>query len=500
MENKERPLVLVIAGVDSGGGAGITADCLTIHDHNAFALPLVSAVTSQSLIQVTGCEAISVDLFNKSLDLAKNDWSSKISAIKVGLVTHKDILDILIKRLKEDFTDVPVVWDPVLTATAGRLDSADLKKNLDKILPLVNVFTPNLPEALELASFTKEKLKKEGMQKLAKFFLDKGAKNVIIKGGHIDDAKDAIDYFANKDLSFTLSHKKVDGDGAHGGGCALSSALAALIANGYAAFDAACLAKAYVYNGIVNPALPYNKHRPPIGHHGMVHDIKLLPIIREDGFPTSDTPFAPCPHNLGLYPVVDSVEWIETLLAIGVKTIQLRIKDKDDKYLFEKIQRAVFLGKSYGARIFIDDHYELAIKANAYGVHLGMEDLKEADIQKIKDANLRLGVSTHGVFEMCKALELKPSYIALGHIFPTKSKDMPSKPQGLDKLKLQGDMLKDIIPTVAIGGIKIDKALDVMNCSVGSIAVITAITEAKEPLSETQKWLALVGAGPRHNI
>ena len=193
-----------------------------------------------------------------------------------------------------------------------------------------------------------------------------------------------------------------------------------------------------------------------------------MPTICEANFPEYAGPFPKCPFNMGIYPVVDSAEWVERLLSIGVKTIQLRIKtdvhdDESNEQLVEQIRRACFLGRTFRARVFIDDHYKLAAKFGAYGVHLGMEDLQTADLDFIKESGLRLGVSTHGIYEVCKVLTLQPSYIALGHIFPTKTKKMASLPQGIAKMGLQAMMLKDKIPTVAIGGIKLDKAQEILD-------------------------------------
>ena len=168
------------------------------------------------------------------------------------------------------------------------------------------------------------------------------------------------------------------------------------------------------------------------------------------------TPFPATPHKLGLYPVVDSVEWIARLLEAGVTTIQLRIKDLPDEQVEADIAAAIALGQRYQARLFINDYWRLAIKHGAYGVHLGQEDLDTTDLAAIHRAGLRLGVSTHDDAELARALAVKPSYIALGHIFPTQTKDMPSAPQGLAELKRHIAGLADY-PTVAIGGISIDR-------------------------------------------
>lgn len=130
--------------------------------------------------------------------------------------------------------------------------------------------------------------------------------------------------------------------------------------------------------------------------------------------------FPPVPFRLGLYPVVDSVAWIERLLEAGVRTLQLRIKDRRDSEVEDDVIAAIALGRRYHARLFINDYWQLAIKHQAYGVHLGQEDLETTDLSAIRQAGLRLGVSTHDDMEIDVALAARPSYIALGHVFRRK--------------------------------------------------------------------------------
>ena len=206
------------------------------------------------------------------------------------------------------------------------------------------------------------------------------------------------------------------------------------------------------------------------------------------------TAFPAVPQRLGLYPVVDSVEWIARLLEAGVRTIQLRIKDKHDDDVEADIVAAIRLSQRYEARLFINDYWRLAIKHRAYGVHLGQEDMDVAELDAIRDAGLRLGLSTHDNMEMDRALEARPSYIALGHVFPTKTKQMPSAPQGLAQLAAHIKTLGDY-PTVAIGGISIDRVPAVLATGVGSVAVVSAITHAADWRAATAQLLELVGAG-----
>ncbi|EGQ7931930.1 thiamine phosphate synthase [Vibrio vulnificus] len=193
-------------------------------------------------------------------------------------------------------------------------------------------------------------------------------------------------------------------------------------------------------------------------------------------------------QQLGLYPVVDDVSWIEKLLPLGIKTVQLRIKDPNQVDLEQQIVRAIQLGRDYGAQVYINDYWQLAIQYQAYGVHLGQEDLQVADLAALTNAGIALGLSTHGYYELLRIVQLQPSYIALGHIFPTTTKQMPSLPQGLVRLKLYQQLIDTIpydesitgVPTVAIGGIDQSNAATVWQCGVSSLAVVRAITLAKD--------------------
>lgn len=184
--------------------------------------------------------------------------------------------------------------------------------------------------------------------------------------------------------------------------------------------------------------------------------------------------------QLGLYPVVDHVTWVERLLNLGIKTIQLRIKDSNQEDLEVQIIKAIELGIQFNAQVFINDYWQLALKHQAYGIHLGQEDLAIADLKKIEQSGVRLGISTHGYFEILRARNINPSYIALGHIFPTTTKEMPSQPQGIRKLILYQNLIGHSYPTVAIGGIDLSTAPQVWSTGISSLAVVRAITQADD--------------------
>ncbi|GGK32672.1 thiamine phosphate synthase [Aliivibrio fischeri ATCC 7744 = JCM 18803 = DSM 507] len=203
--------------------------------------------------------------------------------------------------------------------------------------------------------------------------------------------------------------------------------------------------------------------------------------------------------KFGLYPVVDDVSWIEKLLKLDVKTIQLRIKNPEQADLEQQVIKAIRLGREYDAQVFINDYWQLAIKHKAFGIHLGQEDIEVADLQAIAEANICLGLSTHDDSELLKVKALNPSYLALGHIFPTPTKEMPSQPQGLTNLAKNQQLAGDI-PTVAIGGIDLSVANDVWQTGVDSIAVVRAITEAEDTEQAVEKFNAIISEPRRGNL
>ncbi|WP_210444467.1 thiamine phosphate synthase, partial [Vibrio crassostreae] len=194
-------------------------------------------------------------------------------------------------------------------------------------------------------------------------------------------------------------------------------------------------------------------------------------------------------NSLGLYPVVDDVEWIDRLLKLGINTVQLRIKNPQQADLEQQVARSIELGREHNAQVFINDYWQLALKHGAFGVHLGQEDIEESNLSQLSQAGIKIGLSTHGYYELLRIVQINPSYIALGHIFPTTTKQMPSKPQGLVRLSLYQQLIDTIpyteeltgYPTVAIGGIDQSTAAQVWECGVSSLAVVRAITLATDP-------------------
>lgn len=193
---------------------------------------------------------------------------------------------------------------------------------------------------------------------------------------------------------------------------------------------------------------------------------------------------------LKFYAVVPDAEWVERMVDAGADTVQLRNKNLHGSALYSEIERAVAACHNRPIQLFINDYWEEAIEAGAYGVHLGQEDIDKADLHVLANAGLRLGISTHSISELDRALSVNPSYVASGAIFPTTTKNMPTQPQGLEKLR---EYVQRAAPTpvVAIGGIDLNNATAVLETGAASLAVVRAITEAKDPEAVVRSFQAL---------
>ena len=190
------------------------------------------------------------------------------------------------------------------------------------------------------------------------------------------------------------------------------------------------------------------------------------------------------------YPVVDSVVWVARLARLGVGTVQLRAKDLNDSQALQLVSNALEAIKGTATKLVINDYWRAAIVAGAQHLHLGQEDLAEADLAEIRSAKLTLGISTHDDEELETALRAKPDYVALGPIFPTTLKSMRFAPQGIPKIS---DWKKRIgpIPLVAIGGIKFEQSAAIFAAGADSIAVVSDVTQNADPDARVRQWLGL---------
>lgn len=470
-----KPAILLIGGLDPQGCAGLTADIQTVSAHGCHAVPLVTCLTEQTSQGLTAMGALPANQFMAQYESAVADFT--IQAIKIGLIPDQAIADCVAKLIKQH--QVPVIWDPVLATTSGGLPvETHVQAALKQVLPEIALLTPNLPELKQLTGV-------DSMEAATQQLLADGLQACLVKGGHAE-SQWATEYFEHNTDAFYCYSPMQDAK-VRGTGCVLAASIACHVALQHDVRDAIILAKAYLNRGIrqARKLGPY-----AVFEHAMAEMVlEDMPKLCYSAALVGKTfQFPSCPHRLGIYPVVDSSDWVQKLVQEQVETIQLRIKGASDAQRSAEVKKAVAYSDDKVA-FFVNDDWQLAIEHQAYGVHLGQEDLHDANITAIANAGLRLGVSTHSYWELARALAINPSYIALGPVFATTSKQMPWVPQGVARVRQWVRLLGEQYPLVAIGGINLARAEELKQTGVGSVAMISAITKADDYQVATQDLL-----------
>ena len=268
---------------------------------------------------------------------------------------------------------------------------------------------------------------------------------------------------------------------------------AACLALGFIAIDADALARAWQAQTARTGRFDADQWPDAPADFGMA---AFPPGERANAFP-------PCPEQLGLYAVLPDAAWVGRMARAGVPTVQLRFKSTDAAAVEREVRAAVDAVRGTPALLFINDHWQLAIAAGAYGLHLGQEDLDALtpdELQQIRASGIRLGVSTHGYAEMLRADKVSPSYIAMGAVYPTTLKRMATAPQGVARLAAYARLLRGY-PQVGIGGIDEARLPEVLATGVGSVAVVRAIVAAADPEATAAHWMKRIdeNSGPVQN-
>ena len=534
------PIVWSVAGSDSGGGAGLQADLRAFDAFGVHGCTAIAAITAQNSVAVQCIEPVSAVMLEAQLAALATDMPP--AALKTGMLGSAANLQVLVRwidRLRQDNPSLPVVVDPVLRATTGAslVDQTLLEAYRSALLPRATLITPNRAEAAALLGCAALDCQ-AAVQRAAEALLALGCKVVVITGGD-EKGIDSEDYAATPHASGWLSLARVDTPHHHGTGCVFASGAAAALAKGFVEIEAIILAKMATTHALRHAYAAGQGAGPVRPRAGFARHGENLPYFSIPGQAKVPGFAALADPDLGLYAVVDSAAWVQRVLDAGIRTVQLRIKKAPapvtspragtagsqqlgmhpageflapggdpsvtDAALREEVRASIRCARAVNAQLFINDHWQMAIEEGCYGVHLGQEDLATADLAAIAQAGLRLGLSTHAYWEVCRAWALKPSYIACGPIHPTQAKAMPWMAQGNDNLAYWCSLLCESgrLPVVGIAGMDSERAAQAAQCGAASVAVISAITAAVNPeaaIAQLQRAFAAGGELPRWQI
>lgn len=541
------PIIWSIAGTDSAGGAGLAADQRAADAFGVHLCPVVAAVTAQNSTAVTHIEPLTIELLNAQLAALADDMPPHV--IKTGLLgsaANAMLVARWVDRLRER-GPVQLVIDPVLRASTGAdfADTALLQAYREHLLPRAHVITPNRQEALRLLGARVDMETPATALALQAM----GAAAVLVTGGDAATPGLALDWLQTPHAQGWLSLPRVDTAHHHGTGCTFATSLAAALARGFVAADAAVLAKMATTQALRHSRAVGAGAGPVVAVAGFATDPSLLPRLSLDAS-APDTWHAECKRgpDPGVYAIVDSAERVEAVLRAGgprgrkhhsenresqeetglsgevaadtpsrvqtpwstVATIQLRMKRpiglSDARWaaqLRQAIQRSQCAADAAGATLVINDHWQIALAAGARALHLGQEDLlalKPADQMQLQTARAQgamLGLSSHSLWELCRAAALTPDYIACGPVWPTTTKDMPWVPQGLDNLAWWVHMSP--APVVGIGGILTpDRMRAVAGAGAAGGCVVRGLGD-DDPANRLPDWLSAWQEGQRRS-
>jgi hydroxymethylpyrimidine kinase/phosphomethylpyrimidine kinase/thiamine-phosphate diphosphorylase len=489
-----RPIVWSVAGCDPSGGAGIAADLRAFDALRVHGCTALAALTAQNSVAVPRVQPVDADLLDAQLAALAADLPPRV--IKTGLLGSAANVAVLarwVRRLREQ-GPVALVIDPVWRASTGvTLADAELRRALRcELLPLATVCTPNRREAawlLDLPHLDDDARLLQAIPALQSL----SPASWVVTGGDAG-GEQAADLLLTPQFQGWLGLPRIPTRHHHGSGCTFAAALAGALAQGFCAADAAVLAKMATAQAL-RAGGPAGAGAGPVrAEPGFARYSANLPGAWPlAGRPTLPAAFTP-EGEIGLYAVVHSAVWVERLAAAGVGTLQLRIKRAPDAALDLEVQHAIAAARRHGATLYINDHWELALRHGADGVHLGQQDLDGAvDLAALQAAGLRLGLSSHSLWELARAWALQPSYIACGPVYPTTTKAMPWRPQGAHNLRWWSGLLP--LPVVAIGGLTPERSLNAARTGVSGLAVASGLTDAPDPEAAVAAYRAAWAGG-----
>ncbi|HEX5312124.1 PfkB family carbohydrate kinase [Aquabacterium sp.] len=508
------PIVWSIAGLDTAGGAGLSADQRAADALGVHLCPITAALTAQHSQGVDSVFPVPVAQLEAQLQALTDDLPPR--AIKTGLLGSVAAIMLVaewVDRLRartpagqDPHRQLALVVDPVLGATSGGApfsDEAIVAAYRQWLIPRATVLTPNRAEARRLLGHRARHDGDDEVPSLALSLLEMGARSVVITGGDAPVQAGAtqlhcVDWLHTPHAHGWLTAPRVNTRHTHGSGCTFAAAMAAALACHHVEADAAVLARMVTHHALTCARAAGQGRGPVLAQRGWAGtpDQPGAPLpwlgigSRWPWRMTHSQPFLPfVPPEDGLYGIVSTADQLEAALELGLRCIQLR--HKPAATLAEHLMRSQQAAQKHGALLFVNDHWESAL-ANATpphnGLHLGQEDLlgltpQQLDRLQAAGPQLVLGLSSHSLWELARAAGCGASLIACGPIKPTSTKDMPWRPQGTHNLLWWVEHSPS--PVVAIGGLLTPADVaEAARCRPAAVCVVRGLGHDSEEMAE----------------
>ena len=463
-----RPIALTVAGSDPSGGAGIQSDLRTFHSLDAIGTSVITAITAQNTRGVSEVFPVEGAAVARQLQVLLGD--TRPGAVKIGMLGSSDQARAVADAIRKyDLQNVAL--DPMLASTGGvpLLDDAGIAVLLHELAPLCSVITPNIAEAARLTGLAVHTV--EEMEAAAKHLIERGAKAVIVKGGHLNGPP--TDVLVLSDGTTELcSSPRIETPHTHGAGCLYSSALTVFLARGMTLNDAFYAAKDLMGAALKNPVvIGGGRGYPEMGDR---RRSRLCPI-----YIVTDPRLRPDRSHL---------EVARAALEGGARLVQLRDKYAPDRELIETGRAMAALCRDYGAVFIVNDRVDIALACRADGVHLGPGDMHPAEAREILGPDRIIGVSVNSIEEAAPLIPYA-TYLGVGAVFGSSTKIDAGDPIGIGRIR-EIKAAFPSVPLVAIGGIGHHNIADVFAAGADTAAVVSAIVCAEDMVAATRKLVS----------
>lgn len=520
------PVVWHVAGLDTAGGAGLSADQRASDAMGVHGCPVAAALTAQNSRTVTQVTPVDAAILEAQLAALADDLAP--AAIKTGLLGSAAAIEAVCRWVdhfrgqagKDEATGrdlhcrLALVVDPVLKASSGGAAFADVAVRqalLAQLLPRATVVTPNRAEAHALVHGEPPAgpVSRDQVPALARALQTLGAQSVVITGGDSADGTQSLDWLQTPQASGWLSAPRVPTLHHHGTGCTFAAGVAGALALGHVTPDAVVLARMLTHHALMHAHAAGTGPGPVMAQRGFAQGPRNggapLPWLGlGEALPWQLTlgdaadgaslflPFTPPADRL--YGIVADGPQARAVLNAGLGCVQLRHKPAEG--LDGHLRLALETAADMGAQLFINDHWRAALAAerpahaadgHRLGLHLGQEDLLGLDEPAIaallgQRRRVMLGLSSHSLWELARAAGCGASYIACGPLQPTTTKDMPWRPQGADNLRWWA--AHSPVPVVGIGGLlSPDDLRRYRDCGAAALCVVRGLGPASPALA-----------------
>ena len=477
---------LSIAGSDPSGGAGLQADLKTFSALGVYGATAITAVTVQNTVGVKYVHALPPQVVYDQIVTVMEDIMP--DAVKIGMVNDAETLDAIVRALTLHRPRFLVV-DPVMVSTSGcALMQADaLQVMEERLLPMADIVTPNLPEAWTLAGTD------SSVDEAAQAILRLGVKALLIKGGHAEGTTKTDYLYVSYDDGVKrteFSSATVDTFNTHGTGCTLSSAIAAMLARGHG-MEEAVVIRSYGYKVIRSSGSEVirSSGSEVIRSSGYKVIRSNRKTVKPNNLKTLKSKLQFITHFTDRYSYLDSA-----MMALegGCRWIQLRMKDADEDEIERTARLILPECRRRGAVFIIDDHVELVKRVGADGVHLGKNDMPVDEARRILGDEFIIG-GTANTFEDIQRLAAQGAdYIGCGPFRFTTTKKNLAPMLSIEGYENIVSLMKTHginLPIVAIGGITYDDIPQVMATGVTGIALSGSVLRADNPVEEMKRMV-----------